>query len=173
MNYEIMNDLTSYKTFDEVKPKNYKNLDEETRNILVYLGYWQNNKNNPWKYTYDMEHYGAYGLIMMYDEKEPVSSVMGIEKELPETYMFDENKTVKWNREKVNEHNKDVQKRKELQNRLQEMIFETEKKYIIHEKNYNYLFLDYFKQSEDYYEIIWEKAYEESKEQGSISFQAR
>lgn len=38
MNYEIMNDLTSYKTFDEVKPKNYKNLDEETRNILVYLG---------------------------------------------------------------------------------------------------------------------------------------
>lgn len=118
MNYEIMNDWTSYKTFDEVKPKNYKNLDEETRNILVYLGYWQNNKNNPWKYTYDMEHYGADGLIMMYDEKEPVSSVIVIEKELPETYVFDANKTVKWNREKINKHNKDVQKRKELQNRL-------------------------------------------------------
>lgn len=120
-----------------------------------------------------MEHYGADGLIMMYDEKEPVSSVIVIEKELPDTYVFDENKTVKWNREKVNEHNKDVQKRKELQNRLQEMIFETEKKYIIYEKNYEYLFLEYFKQSEDYYEIIWEKAYEEAKEQGMEAVQQK
>lgn len=56
---------------------------------------------------------------------------------------------------------------------MQEMIFETEKKYIIHEKNYNYLFLDYFKQSEDYYEIIWEKAYEEAKEQGMEAVQQK
>lgn len=34
MNYEIMNDLTSYKTFDEVKPKNYKTLMKKQETFL-------------------------------------------------------------------------------------------------------------------------------------------
>lgn len=173
MNYKIMNELTSYKTLDEVKPKNYKNLDEETRNILVHLGYWQDNTHNPWKYTYDMDHMTAYGLIQTYEEKEPIISVIDIESDLPETYVFDENKSVKWNREKVTEHNKDVQKRKDLLNRLKEMIFETEKKYIIHEKTYDYLFFDYSEQNEEYYEIIWEKAYEEVKVLGMEAVQEK
>ena len=130
MNYEIMDELTSYNTLDEAEFKADTKMDDETRNILVYLGYWQDNKHNPWKYTYDQKHSTPDGLIRTYAEKDPMEKVNAIADELSNTYVFDENKTVKWNREEVSKHNEDRQRRQELLNRLQGMIFETEKKYI-------------------------------------------
>lgn len=146
MNLNIISEIISVDTLDCVILVD-KDIDTETKKVLKTLG------------CVSAKGYWVYKLPR---DIEPLVSiahkrVLPRIPRLPEGAVLDEYKSVKWNREEVAKHNEEVDHYTSLEQKLYGIICRTMQKVLMGDKYNN-----------PYYELIWDRAYEDGHSYGMV-----